>query len=64
MFRDHYQQYIPTRPSQGWQCPLCKVVYAYWVYKCECAKAEPAITTIITEWPTVIDGTKELEKKE
>jgi len=33
--------YIP----QGWQCPLCRVVHAPWVQKCECAKGEPVTTT-------------------
>ena len=38
---DVYIPYVKTGKVQGWQCPICKAVYAPWVQSCECAKAEP-----------------------
>lgn len=32
---------MTTRPDAGWQCPVCLVVYAPQVTKCECAKYRP-----------------------
>ena len=32
-----YTNYVQTLASQGWQCPLCRVVHAPWVQECECA---------------------------
>ena len=63
---DVYVPHAKTSKTQGWQCPICKVVYAPRVQKCECALAEPETVTNAdtNEW-TVIDRLrKERDSKE
>jgi len=50
--------YVQTGPPQGWQCPLCAVVHAPWVQKCECALAEPVTTNAepVDGWTIGADG--------
>ena len=31
-----YSNYVQVGPSQGWQCPLCRVVHAPHIEKCKC----------------------------
>jgi len=28
---------FPQFALQGWQCPICKVVHAPWILRCDCA---------------------------
>jgi hypothetical protein len=38
------------KSNKGWQCPVCKVVYAPSVGRCECAQ-EGAVTSWEVKWP-------------
>ena len=55
---DVYIPYVQVGPSQGWQCPLCRVVHAPWVPSCKCANAEPVTTTTATDWELESGTTK------
>lgn len=32
-------------PQQGWQCPVCGTVYAWWVSKCREKHSPPSVAT-------------------
>ena len=52
-------EYFDVGVQQGWQCPICKVVHAPWVLKCECEKQQPSVTRTTSntddEWKAIDD---------